>query len=126
MSDLDDSNSQSHLLDHEQLEMLIEAGGEESSSLLDEIFDLFESESVEKLEELKRYKAEANFEMLGKSAHALSGSSANIGGRELASRAKQIEDLCKSQRGDEAARLVDQLEVLYKDTITALKRFTGR
>ncbi|NDV61150.1 Hpt domain-containing protein [Puniceicoccales bacterium CK1056] len=122
----DHLDSYAHLLDREQLDMLIEAGGDDSTSLLDEIFGLFESESREKLEELQNYKAQADYEKLGKAAHALAGSSANIGGRELARQAKQIEDLCKSQNGEEAATLVDSLEITYRDTILALKKLSGK
>ena len=126
MLEPDYSDSFAHLLDHEQLEMLIEAGGDDSTSLLDEIFGLFESESLEKLEELQNYQVQANYEKLGKAAHALAGSSANIGGRELSRKAKQIEDLCKNQKGEEAAALVDSLEITYRDTILALKKLSGK
>ena len=126
MPEFEDPNINFHLLDQEQLEMLVEAGGDDSSSLLNEIFGLFESESSQKLEELRRHRAERNFEMLGKAAHALSGSSANIGGRELARKAKEIENLCKSQQGESAASLLDELETVYRDTVIALNKFSGR
>jgi HPt (histidine-containing phosphotransfer) domain-containing protein len=126
MNEPSDPNAFAHLLDMEQLEMLIEAGGDDSSSLLDEIFGLFESESAEKLEELQQCRAQNDYDKLAKSAHALAGSSANIGGSALARQAKEIEDLCKSQQGEIALSKVDALERLYHETILALKSFAGR
>jgi HPt (histidine-containing phosphotransfer) domain-containing protein len=126
MRDAQDSSLSPGILDPEQLQMLIEAGGDESSSLLNEIFGLFESESVEKLKELRGYKAAGDYELLGKAAHALSGSSANIGGRELAREAREIENLCKAGQGEEAAARVEKLESTYQETIRALNQFMQR
>lgn len=125
MSDIEDSGCASGLLDPEQLQMLIEAGGDDSLSLLCEIFSLFESESTEKLKDLKTYRASGDFELLGKAAHALSGSSANIGGRQLAAQARAIENLCKEGRGPEAAAKVEELASTYHETILALNTFVS-
>lgn len=125
MSDIEDFGCASDLLDSEQLQMLIEAGGDDSLSLLREIFGLFESESVEKLKDLHTYRASGDYELLGKAAHALSGSSANIGGRQLAAQARSIENLCKEGRGAEAADKVEELQSSYHETIKALNAFVS-
>lgn len=125
MSDIEGSGCAAGLLDSEQLQMLIEAGGDDSLSLLREIFILFESESVEKLKDLHSCRASGDYELLGKAAHALSGSSANIGGRKLAAQAREIENLCKERRGPEAAVKIEELESSYRETINALKAYVS-
>ena len=124
MSELGDLDLYAHLLDMEQLEMLVEAGGDDSSSLINEILGLFETESIEKLGEIRDFVTRSSFDQLSKAAHALAGSSANIGGSELARQAKEIEDLCKKERGAEAIELIEPLESTYRDTIRALKLFS--
>lgn len=124
MHDTSESDPSARLLDREQLDMLVEAGGDDSS-LVREILSLFESESADKLKELRECEAQADYERLSKAAHALAGSSANIGGRELARQAREIENLCKNQRGEEAVGLVGPLAATYQDTILALRQFAG-
>jgi HPt (histidine-containing phosphotransfer) domain-containing protein len=120
------NRSPSSLLDPEQLQMLIEAGAAESVELFREILDLFEEESRRKLEELAVSHESGDFETMGRSAHALAGSSANIGGREVWQQAKKIEDLCKEGNGQAASRLLPQLQVTYDRTIEALRAYSDR
>jgi HPt (histidine-containing phosphotransfer) domain-containing protein len=121
-----DNPSPSSLLDQEQLQMLIEAGASESLELFREILDLFEEESIRKLEELAACEVSGDFEGMGRSAHALAGSSANIGGREVWQQAKAIEDLCKSGNGRDAVRLLPELTTTYHLTIEALRAYSAR
>ena len=84
----------STLLDTEQIQMLIEAGASESMELVNELLDLYEGESLEKVGELKSHAENGDYEALSRSAHALSGSSANVGGRLVWQLTKQMENLC--------------------------------
>lgn len=118
-------HSPSTLLDHEQLQMLIEAGASESVELFREILGLFEEESVHKLDELTNCQEARDFENMGRAAHALAGSSANIGGREVWQQAKEVENLCKRGNGEEASRLIPELKATYNLTIRALKDYSA-
>ncbi len=103
--------------------MLVDASGDESLDLFMEILELFEQESVVKLKELRSLREAGSFDLMGRSAHALAGSSANVGGLEVWKKAKKIENLCKISCGEEAAACLDDLELSYKKTLVALREF---
>ena len=111
------------LLDKEQLQMLIDAGGSESYDLFNEILELYIEESSIKIEEIKTYRDSGDFEMMGRAAHALSGSSANIGGLRVWKISKEMENLCKGDNGHQAAVHIAELESVYLRTVEALKAF---
>lgn len=117
---------QSHLLDPVQIQMLLEAGADESLDLFTELIGMYEEESQEKLDEIKKSYREGSFDSLGRAAHALAGSSANIGGREVWLKAKEVENLCKAGNGDEAGLLVEQLQVTYDETIIQMHHFISQ
>jgi len=113
----------SELLDPEQLQMLLEAGASDSGELFREIFGMFEEESLNKMEEIKAFAAEGKSEELSRSAHAIAGSSANVGGREVWLQAKEIENLCKAGRLEEARGRIPTLEETYHSTLKILREF---
>lgn len=119
-------NTPSPLLDFEQIDMLIEAGAEESVEMFLEILNLFEEESLQKLQDLKAAKASGDFEAFSRAVHALAGSSANIGGRQVWLNAKDMENLCKTGQGEQAVAALDQLEELYLETMVQLREFARR
>ena len=119
-------NKQSHLLDPEQIQMLLEAGADESLELFNELIGLFEQESEIKLKEIRVSTNEGDYDSLGRAAHALAGSSANIGGREVWLMAKEVENLCKSGKGSEAKKLVDDLQSTYAETMIQLRYFISQ
>lgn len=120
------SKNQSQLLDPEQIQMLLEAGADDSLDLFNELISLYEEESQEKLEEISATHRDGDFDKLGRAAHALAGSSANIGGREVWQQAKEIENLCKSGKGSEAGPLLQQLRATYDETMVQLKHFISQ
>jgi len=103
--------------------MLIEAGASESMELVRELLDLYEGESLQKLEELKASCAAGDYEAMSRSAHALSGSSANVGGRLVWQLTKQMENDCKQGRGAVAAKMLGALENAHKQTLIGLREF---
>ena len=79
------------LIDAEQLEMLVEAGEDGATELLEELLGLFELEARPQLESLKGSLAVGDHAAMVRPAHALAGSSANLGGHRLARLAKTLE-----------------------------------
>ena len=114
----------SPLLDKEQLDMLLEAGAPESVDMFKEILDLFEEESIAKFEEMSTAYEAGDYQTCGNAAHSLAGSSANIGGKEVWSRAKVIENLCKDGNGEQAGELLEGLRSTYDSTLKLLKDLT--
>ena len=111
------------LLDPEQIKMLLESGADESIELFREILGLFEEESNRKFEEMRAAVASGDFEAFGRSAHAMAGSSANIGGRAVWLKAKDMENLCKAGNGDEAFSMLQILDDLYRETIVQMHAY---
>jgi HPt (histidine-containing phosphotransfer) domain-containing protein len=111
------------LLDPEQIKMLLESGADESVELFKEILGLFEEESEKKFDEMRLAASSGDFEAFGRSAHAMAGSSANIGGRAVWLKAKDMENLCKAGNGDEAFSMLQVLEDLYRETIVQMHAF---
>ncbi len=118
-------NQPGSLLDPEQITMLIEAGAENSLDLFSEILALFEEESRSKLAELKACRDNGQYESLGRAAHALAGSSANIGARQLWQDAKAVENLCREGKGAEAAERIPQLEETLDESLLQLRHFVS-
>jgi len=114
------------LLDLEQLHMLLEAGASDSFGLLREILDLYEEESRVKLGELQAGLDSGDHASMGRAAHALAGSSANIGGRAVWQQAKELEDSCKNGQGPDMPAKVQSLEEVYWRTLDELKAFLAR
>jgi len=115
--------SPGHLLDPEQIMMLLEAGADDSLDLFNEILILFEEESRAKLAEMKNCRDGEQYDSLGRAAHALAGSSANIGARQLWLQAKEVENHCRSQSGPKAAEMIPELEDIFSETLVQLRLF---
>ena len=122
---MDNSQQTYTLLDLSQLDMLLESGGEESVELIIEILDLFEQESRVKLSSLKSAKASSDAEAFGYAAHALAGSSANIGGVVVWKKAKEMENNCKTGDPRLAFSMLDELEADFLETLVQLKAYVA-
>lgn len=121
-----DNNEQSYsLLDLSQVNMLLDSGGEESIELINEILVLFEEESRAKFSDLKTAKEKADAEAFGYAAHAISGSSANIGGVVVWQKAKSMENDCKTGDPQVAFSMLDELEADFNRTLGELKAYVA-
>ena len=118
-------NQPGSLLDPEQIAMLIEAGADNSPDLFNEILALFEEESRAKLAEMNACRESGQYESLGRAAHALAGSSANIGARQLWQDAKSVENLCREGKGPEAARQIPLLKEILDESLIQLRHFVS-
>ena len=116
-------NAPRSLLDPEQIKMLLESGADESIDLFNEILGLFEEESEHKFDEMRSASLTGDYEAFSRAAHALSGSSANIGGREVWLKAREMENLCKSGKGEQAVSLLADLEEMHRETLIQMRQF---
>ena len=106
--------------------MLIEAGADNHPDPFNEILALFEEESRAKLAEMNSCRDSGQYESLGRAAHALAGSSANIGARQLWLDAKSVENLCREGKGPEAVRKLPLLEEILEESLIQLRNFVSR
>jgi HPt (histidine-containing phosphotransfer) domain-containing protein len=119
-------NPPEDLLDMEQLQMLMEAGADESVEMFREILSLYEEESRQKLDDLETARTRGDYESFGRAVHALAGSSANIGGRRVWLTAKDLENLCKEGQGPKAAESLDSLKQLHSMTLARLQEYADQ
>jgi HPt (histidine-containing phosphotransfer) domain-containing protein len=123
---MENANQTYPLLDLSQIDMLLESGAQESVDLFNEILSLFEEESKIKLDALRSAVVEANQEAFANAAHALAGSSANIGGRNVWLRAKDMENLCREGVPEKAYPMLADLEAEFAETLQQLRLYVGR
>ena len=114
------------LLDPEQIRMLLESGADDSLDLFNEILVLFEEESRSKLEEMKATRDAGDFEAFSRAAHALAGSSANIGGKVVWLMARDMENLCRGGQPEKAIAMLPELEELHKETLIQMRHFVDQ
>lgn len=81
------------------LDELVNLGREIDSDLAGEVIGLFESDGEENLRELLQNIDSNQIEMAGRMAHKLKSTCANVGAIEASSICKNIEEICKNQKG---------------------------
>lgn len=121
-----DEIGQLPLTDEEQLSMLVEAGEEGAAELIEELLGLFQSEAAPQLGMVKdavgrRMAAEAS-----RPAHAIAGSSANLGGLRLAKLAKAMELAANQDDFTRLDALLPALDMTYEATVTVFEEEIAR
>lgn len=101
-----DMTQTKHLvLDFERVE---EATGGDYE-FMKELVDLFLEDAAERLRELEAAVSAGDADSLGKCAHKLKGSSANVGADHMSHLARSLEDQARSANLTNARSLVDQI-----------------
>jgi PAS domain S-box-containing protein len=99
-----------NLLDHELIEGLRELQTEDHGDLLGALIDIFEVDSHEQIGVLRAAIASNDLLGVGRAAHRLRGSSANLGAVELAARCAELEALSNGGSLADAAALLGRIE----------------
>jgi PAS domain S-box-containing protein len=84
------------------------------ASLLNQIFEAFLSDSVERISTLRGALEQGNSELLRKAAHALKGASANVGARRMAEISQELQALGETGTINGALPLVEQLHAEFE------------
>jgi len=90
------------------------------ASLLNQIFEAFNSDGEARLETMRGALGTGDAESLRKSAHALKGASANIGARQMAGLAQELQALGEAGTVEGAAVIIDQLETEFERVQTEI------
>ena len=117
-----DSHGQGLLLDYEILHELLVDIGEEG---LGKVLETFFRDLANRLDGLRHAAALGDCETFGKLAHALSGSSAAVGGQTLAARCRRAMLAAHIGEANWCTRL-DLLEITATETILAIESWPGR
>jgi HPt (histidine-containing phosphotransfer) domain-containing protein len=106
-------------LDRRPIEQMIADVGEEPFQRLAR---LFESETRETVEEMRRLLAAEDWRELGRQAHSLKHATASFGLADLAEAAYALERAADSLKPDEAAGLVARLEQMIAGELGELDK----
>jgi len=95
---------------------------EYTPKLINRLIAMFQEQAPQSIAKLKDYATEKNAEQIGKEAHYLKGSSAALGGIQLAAICKELQ--LKGEQGDldDIYALLEQLERSYTQSIAILQR----
>lgn len=114
------------LIDDEQIEMLIETGEDTAAELIDELLTLFVEESEPKIAHLQAALRERDHVAAAQDAHAIAGSSANLGALRLAKSARVLEHSLTESTDAELMELLAYLRGCYKDSIEVFRSLIER
>lgn len=113
--------SQIPLLDEAQISMLKETAPEDAAELFTELKDLFEEEGEPLLERLGRAIHQQDVTGIERSAHALAGSSSNIGYLKLSKLVRELEHSDLSRPVEVLQTELDELKRVYSESSQAMQ-----
>lgn len=105
------------LIDREQIDGLIAAAGVDATR---EILDAFRRSTDGLLAKLREDLARGDFTEAARTAHAIKGSSANVGALMLSSAARSVEEACKTQDCGAALGEIEDVGAQFAATLNAL------
>lgn len=100
------------------------SGGDED--FLKELVDIYVEDAEARLVELKEALISADEDALGRTAHQLKGSSANMGVVSVANEAKRIEELARSHAVVDCAEVLPVLEHEFDRARRALRSMASQ
>ncbi|MBS1494528.1 MAG: Hpt domain-containing protein [Bacteroidetes bacterium] len=101
----------------DELRMMDEEGG-----FLKEIVNLFITDSVNTLNDIKNHAASGDIGAMNKSAHKLKGSSLSIGAQALGELCFKLEKTESFSSDDEKEQNMKDLQSLYDQSVEALQK----
>ena len=106
------------VLDQDLVNELVEVMGEGFSKLVDS----FREDSLNRLQILSDACKANDSEEIRLASHSFKGSSSNVGAQKVAKTCKQIEDLARDKQVEQAAQLLDRLQVELEESLQALEQ----
>jgi len=101
----------------DELRMMDEEGG-----FLKEIINLFITDSVNTLDDIKKHAASGDIGAMSKSAHKLKGSSLSIGAQALGDLCFKLEKTTAFESESQKEQYMIDLQKLYDDSVVELKK----
>jgi HPt (histidine-containing phosphotransfer) domain-containing protein len=113
--------SELDLIDRDQFDMLVETGEDEAAEMIQELVDLFTSESGPKMDELIEVARLGNRQRVNRLSHALAGAAGNLGGNRLSRAARDLENNLNELSIEEIKARAAQLKSLYDETVSTFE-----
>lgn len=114
---MQDTFGKTPLIDEEQIEMLVETGEDAAAELIEELIDLFVEESEPKLEEIPGNIERGEVERVVRNAHAIAGSSANLGALRLSEIARCLERQIETLSVRDQTELFGMITACYEESV---------
>ena len=109
-----------NILDLSIIEGIRALGNEGDIPFLNQIVELFYSETTKLINKIKQNYSEGDIESLQVNSHTIKGASANIGAVELSGIGAEIENICKGKSLTNIDNLIVKLEDCFERTKLAL------
>jgi signal transduction histidine kinase/DNA-binding NarL/FixJ family response regulator len=109
-------------LDASRIKNLKKMSSEMDGSLFAELLSLFKTNSPGHLKKIETAIRSKNAELLGKEAHYLKSSSANLGAAEMSDVCRKLEMIAENGSLDDAAELGQKLQVLFTEACQELEK----
>lgn len=113
------------VLDAETFSALEELAGDDDPDLVSDLIQLFVDDATERVGAIQQSKASKDYETIGRAAHALKSSSANLGALSFSRACAALEAMSRSSEEipiDTFESLVDQICDMYADVRTAFSQ----
>jgi len=107
------------LVDRGHLRALL-AYDDDKQSMVRDIINLFLRDAPHILDAVRGSSARQDYAQLARDAHLLKGAAANAAAAALAGAAARLEALARGGEGEDAAKLVESLEMMWQRTSVAL------
>ncbi len=95
---------------------------DEEGEFLKEIVNLFITDSVNTLDDIKKHMSAGDFGAVNKSAHKLKGSSLSIGAQALGDYCFKLEKSPGLDNDEQKEQAMTELQSLYDQSVEALKK----
>lgn len=116
--DADSQNfSETPLIDEEQFSLLVETGEDAAAEMLQELIDMFMEESAPRVHDLRDAVTGRDYSGIVKHAHAIAGSSGNLGGLRLSQACRALENEAPNQNDARIEFLMGQVDNCFQLTI---------
>jgi HPt (histidine-containing phosphotransfer) domain-containing protein len=114
------SQIETQLLDQATIEGLRALGGDDDPDFLSDLIADYLADAGTRISEIKRLLKTKDFPKIAKLAHALKGSSYNVGAYQLGDLAKQMDERCTTGNLENVDLLIEQMEKVFGKTSQAL------
>jgi len=110
------------LLDDDQMEMLISTGDSMAADLIEELLGLYTDESGKLVQSVSQANVESDPKIVSREAHAIAGSSANLGVLRISKITKALElSIVSDGFTSEVLALCAGLPAVYEESVKAVK-----
>ena len=107
-----------NVIDQAVYQALVEMVGDD---FIDEMVDAFLEEGIQFVADLESALAEQDVDRFRRAAHSLKSNSATFGAMELAALAKELEEMAREGKLDQAANILPRVSIDFENVEHALK-----